>query len=212
MKKRRGKGAETRKKILGAARVVFSNHPYHVASIRMVGKEGGVDHPLISYYFPNKEMLFEAVVVEMIDEFNSFQFSLYDGLDQFSIEEGLSMFIDKMMAFHFKSPQLFRTLMQNTAHVEKIDDIPGLPLLIEFIAKFMEIFQENISVNISTGEIGKLVYSFSALLINYLGAGSSYATVLGMEINSPEYRNWVKDTMNLLFLPLIQKMIRSQRS
>ena len=97
--------------------------------------------------------------------------------------------------------------MQNTAHVEKLEDIPGLPLLVDFVARFMDSFQENIPVQVTGDEVGKMVYSFSALLINYLGAGSSYATVLGMDVNSEDYRGWVKDTLKLLYLPLLRKMI-----
>ena len=41
----------TRLKILKAARKVFAQRAYHAASIRMIGKEAGIDHPLISYYY-----------------------------------------------------------------------------------------------------------------------------------------------------------------
>ncbi len=188
-------------------RSIFSNHSYHVASVRMVGKEGGFDHPLISYYFPSKEKLFEAVVLEMIDEFNVFEPTLYKGLEEYSLKEGLAVFIDRIINLHYNSPELMRTVMQNTAHVETLDDLPGFELFIEFITHFLKTFQKNIPINVPVEEVGKLVYSFSALVINYLGASSSYATVLKMEPNSTEYQKWVKDTLMLLFLPLFQKFI-----
>lgn len=209
MKRKKGKAAETRKKILNAARMVFSNHPYHVASIRMVGKEGGFDHPLISYYFPNKKKLFETVVTEMIDEFNQSQDSLYEGLGTLSIAEGVSLFVDRIVSFNLKRPELFRTIMQNAVYVEKLEDIPGLQFLIDFLSGFMENIRKNFSVDASTDQISKVVYSFSVLLINYLGAESSYATVLGLGENSREYRMWVRDSLNLVFRPILKEILTS---
>ena len=49
-KKNKGKEKATRTLILNAAIRVFSRHAYRAASIRMIGKEAEIDHPLISYY------------------------------------------------------------------------------------------------------------------------------------------------------------------
>ncbi|MBU0994649.1 MAG: TetR/AcrR family transcriptional regulator [Proteobacteria bacterium] len=204
---KKGKGYETRKKILKAARKIFAKHPYHVASIRMVGKEGGFDHPLISYYFPSKEKLFEAVVVEMVEEFDAFEKTLYEGLDDYSLKKGLPIFINRIIDFHYENPELMRTVMQNTAHVEKLEDLPGFELFIDFLIHFMHTMQKTLPIKFSLDEVSRLVYSFSALIINYLGASSSYATILRMEPDSPEYRNWVQETMVLLFFPRLLSII-----
>ena len=60
-----GKPAQkaTRLKILKAARKVFAQYAYHAASIRMIGKEAGIDHPLISYYFPSKANSYYAGIL-----------------------------------------------------------------------------------------------------------------------------------------------------
>ena len=204
---KKGKGYETRKKILKAARKIFAKHPYHVASIRMVGKEGGFDHPLISYYFPSKEKLFEAVALEMMDEFATFEKTWYEGLEDLSLKKGLPIFINRVIDFHYENPELMRTVMQNTAHVEKLEDIPGFDLFIDFLSHFMHTIQENLPIKVSLEEVSRLVYSFSALIINYLGASSSYATILRMEPDGEEYRNWVRETMILLFFPRLLNII-----
>lgn len=209
---KKGKGFETRKKILGAARKIFAKHPYHVASIRMVGKEGGFDHPLISYYFPSKEKLFEAVVVEMVDEFNTFEKTLYNGLEGYTLKEGLLVFIRRVINFHYENPELMRTVMQNTAHMDKLEDLPGFELFINFMSHFMTTMQQSLPIKVSMDEVSRLVYSFSALIINYLGASSSYATVLRMEPDSPRYREWVQETMLLLFFPRLLGIILSERA
>ncbi|MBW2177693.1 MAG: helix-turn-helix transcriptional regulator, partial [Deltaproteobacteria bacterium] len=60
----------THLKILKAARKIFAQYAYHAASIRMIGKEAGIDHPLISYYFPSKAILFEAVLADIVQEWH----------------------------------------------------------------------------------------------------------------------------------------------
>ncbi len=205
--KKQGKGAKTQKKILRAARTVFSNHPYHVASIRMVGKEGGFDHPLISYYFPSKEKLFEAAIVEMIDECDQYQENLYDGLHALSIEDGVSLFVDRIVEFHLDNPELLQMIMQNTINVGKSDSIPGIHLIIDFLSNFIENLQKNIPVKASADEVSKLVYNFAVVIINYLGAESFYTSLIGIGTDKQKYQDWVKDTLKLLFQPLIRKMI-----
>lgn len=205
--KKQGKGAKTQKKILRAARTVFSNHPYHVASIRMVGKEGEFDHPLISYYFPSKEKLFEAAITEMIHEFDQYQETLYEGLNTLSIEAGVSLFVDRMVEFHLDNPELLRTIMQNTINVGKSDRTPGMHLIIDFLTDFIKNLQKNIPVKASADEISKLVYNFSVLIINYLGAESFYTSLIGIGPNKKKYREWVKETLKLLFQPILRKMI-----
>ncbi len=78
----------TRLKILKAARKVFAQYAYHAASIRMIGKEAGIDHPLISYYFPSKAKLFEAVLADIVQEWNTANQDWIEGLDQMHPEAG----------------------------------------------------------------------------------------------------------------------------
>ncbi len=54
------KKTDTAVKILTAAKMIFSEHPYHTASIRMVGDAAGLNYQLIIYYFSSKAQLFEA--------------------------------------------------------------------------------------------------------------------------------------------------------
>jgi len=85
------KSEVTRERILRAARKVFAEHPYNAASFRMIGREGGFDHPLINYYFPRKADLFEAVVVEICEEFYQANISWFEGLEGLPPRQGLSL-------------------------------------------------------------------------------------------------------------------------
>ncbi|GAB6096445.1 hypothetical protein JCM14469_26980 [Desulfatiferula olefinivorans] len=201
------KGENTRKRILLAARKVFSNHPYHSASVRMVGKAGNFDHPIIHYYFPKKAGLFDAVVHELLEEINTFANTWYKDLDTLTIRESLSLSIDRLFEFHFNSPDLFRLIMQNTAHVEDDSDFPALDHYTAFHESFLKTFQEKIPYTAPDEDVRRFVYSFTVVVTNYLGASSTYAQILGISPNSQTYRDWVKETLMFIFLPRLRKIM-----
>ena len=201
------KGENTRKRILEAAKLVFSNHPYDSASVRMVGKAGNFDHPIIHYYFPKKAGLFEAVVDELIEEIEVFRTSWYKDLDSMPISKGFSLFIDRLFEFHHKSPELFRLIMQNTAHVEDFSNFPAADQYNQFHEDFLKIFQKKIPYTAPHEDVRRFVYSFTVVVTNYLGASSTYAQFLGLSASSQEYMDWVKETLLFIFLPRLKKII-----
>ncbi|WP_405842768.1 TetR family transcriptional regulator [Streptomyces sp. NBC_01518] len=65
--KRRGRpprteSADTRDRILAAAREEFSERGYEKTSVRGIAKAAGVDPALVHHYFGTKEQIFEAAV------------------------------------------------------------------------------------------------------------------------------------------------------
>ncbi len=201
------KGENTRKRILQAARTVFSNHPYHSASVRMVGKAGNFDHPIIHYYFPKKAGLFDAVVDELLDEIKVFANSWYKDLETMSIGKSFSVFLDRLFEFHFNSPDLFRLIMQNTAHVEDYENFPGAEKYTAFHENFLKTFKDRIAYTAPPEDVRRFVYSFTVVATNYLGASSTYAQFLGLNPSSSEYWAWVKETLMFIFLPRLRKII-----
>ncbi len=201
------KGENTRKRILQAARKVFSNHPYHSASVRMVGKAGNFDHPIIHYYFPKKAGLFDAVVDELLDEIKVFANSWYKDLETMTIGKSFSLFLDRLFDFHFNSPDLFRLLMQNTAHVEDFGNFPGAEKYTAFHENFLETFKDKINYTAPDEDVRRFVYSFTVVATNYLGASSTYAQFLNLDSSSQAYKDWVKETLMFIFLPRLRKII-----
>lgn len=58
----RAGGAETRERILAAAREEFSARGYDKTSVRSIGKAAGVDAALVHHYFGTKEQVFAAAI------------------------------------------------------------------------------------------------------------------------------------------------------
>ena len=197
----------TREKILSAARTVFSEHPYKAASMRMIGKTGGFDHPLIHYYFPAKAELFEAVVAEICDDFYRNSMSWFDGLDRLLPKDGLPLYIDRFLDYNFKHPEAFKIISLNSSQFDKLSEIPGYQHIPELLTKTRRIFETKVPMRASSEEIGRFINSFNTLVIFFLGSAPCQAEVLGMEPNSNEYRIWVKETLIYVFLPLLEKLI-----
>ncbi|MEU7421265.1 TetR/AcrR family transcriptional regulator [Streptomyces antibioticus] len=58
----RAESAETRDRILAAAREQFSERGYDKTSVRGIAKAAGVDSALVHHYFGTKDLIFEAAV------------------------------------------------------------------------------------------------------------------------------------------------------
>ncbi len=197
----------TREKILAAARKVFSEHPYHMATIRMIGTAGGFDHQLIAYYFPAKADLFEAVLVDVCDEFYRANTSWYEGLDKHNLMDSFSLFLDRFLDYHFDNPAPMRLLALNAPHIEKLEEIPGYQHIPDVLAKTRSNFENSIRPNAPREDVERFINTFNTAIINYLGAAPSQAQVLGLDPDSPAYRRWVKDTLMFVFLPVLRLLI-----
>jgi AcrR family transcriptional regulator len=205
--KKATKGEVTRERILLAARKVFAEHPYNAASFRMIGKEGVFDHPLINYYFPRKADLFEAVVMEICEEFYQANLACFEGLETMLPGEGFSLYLDRFLDFNIENPEPLRIIMLNVAQVDRLDKIPGYQHIPEVMARTRKTFEERANLKASPKDIGMFQNSFNALVFFYLGASSCQAEILGMNPSSDEYLRWVKDTLMYLFLPRLEKLI-----
>ncbi|PNG18059.1 TetR/AcrR family transcriptional regulator [Streptomyces cahuitamycinicus] len=60
----RTESADTRDRILTAARDEFSEHGYEKTSVRGIAKSAGVDPALVHHYFGTKEQVFEAAITQ----------------------------------------------------------------------------------------------------------------------------------------------------
>lgn len=60
---------EARKRLILAAKHLFSEHGFDAVSTRMIATEAGVNLAMISYYFGSKEQLLKTIFEEVLPEF-----------------------------------------------------------------------------------------------------------------------------------------------
>lgn len=197
----------TRSKILRAARKVFARYAYHAASIRMIGREAGIDHPLISYYFPSKAVLFEAVLADILEEWQAANDAWSEGLDRLGPEEGLSLYIDRVLDFSRKRPYAAQVLMLNMVQAQDATTIPGYEAIQRFFVQSGKLIYSLTAPTTADSDVEKFRQSFYSLAMSYVGAKSYYAGILDMSPDSREYKAWVKGALMDLFLPRLKRLI-----
>ncbi len=197
----------TRLKILKAARKIFARYAYHAASIRMIGKEAGIDHPLIAYYFPTKAELFEAVLADIVEEWDKANKGWFEGLDKMGPEAGLSLYIDRMLNYTSKHPYAAQVFLLNMVQAKDADTIPGYQAIQKFFDQSTQLLKSLVPMQASDSDIEKFMQSFNTLVMSYVGAKSYYAGILGIPANSRRYKKWVKEILMDLFLPRLKQFL-----
>jgi len=202
-----GKGERARGRILAAARKVFAQNPYRSASTRLIAEAAGIERPLIHYYFGSKEKLFEAVAKQMFEEFNQAHLSFLEGVERLPPREGLSLYLDRLLDYTLQHPEPMRVILVNMPQIGNLDEIPGYQYIPLHLEELRHLLEHKVSLRGPANEIQMFFLCFNNLVINFLGAKSCQAQVLGLDPESPEYRQWIKEALLTLFAPWLEKLI-----
>ncbi|MFZ5564559.1 MAG: TetR/AcrR family transcriptional regulator [Thermodesulfobacteriota bacterium] len=200
------KGEATRQKIIAAARRVFTRHPYHAASIRMIGEAGGFDYSIIHHYFTKAE-LFRAVARQLYEELITAYQEWIDGVERLTPTEGLKIYLDRSLDYLFEHPDVMEVLNQNTGHMKIDPDLPGLDFFTRYFREIEAVFIQRIRVLTLQPELSMWSYSMMTLHTAFVGSAAYHARALGLDPWSKKYRNWVKEALLHLFAPPLEKFI-----
>ncbi len=204
----KGKKKETREKIMAAARHVFSNYPYHSASIRMIGKMAEIEHPLISYYFPNKADLFVSVLKEVTKKQNIAEAGFLDDVKSMTSSRGLALFFDHLLDHYRKYPEVYSIIALNMVQSEDSEPIPGYQIIQDTLNATVVNFIEKIPLSAPVYEVEMFCRALANHMISFLGASHYHASIMNMDPSSIQYLNWVKDSGLYAFLPRLKMMVK----
>jgi TetR/AcrR family transcriptional regulator len=196
-----------RERILNAAREVFCLYSFKTASTRMIAKQAGVEHPMIHYYFGSKEDLFYAMAEIMYNEVISIQQSWFKGIEASSLEEGFSIFVDRVLDYAMTTPDALRISALNAMSIGNINEIPGYRFMIMNMASMKRVLEEGLMLKGSNREIEMFIYCFYNIMISFIGTRSLQAQALNMDPLEEKYRAWVKDCCMTIFLPWFKKIL-----
>lgn len=87
------------------------------------------------------------------------------------------------------------------------DIIPGYRRLQSLFTKMTRTFMASAPLQGPTNSIRMLTTNFNTMAINYLGASTYYAGILGMRPDSPDYLKWVKDALTFMVLPVLKQLL-----
>lgn len=99
---------DTRHKLIGSARDLFTALSYDKVSTRLIAKKAGVNSSMIRYYFSNKEGLFETMLRETIEPMRLKVQALLLNSNRATLFEIMRTYYQEML----KIPHFPRLLMQ----------------------------------------------------------------------------------------------------
>ena len=102
--------ADTRARIIAAAREAFSTMGFEGASLRSVAKDAGVPHQLATYYFKTKEELWMAVMDELAIGFFTRLGDRIRGLEGVDAATKLRLVVREFVKYSAENPQLHRLM------------------------------------------------------------------------------------------------------
>jgi len=196
------KGAVTRKRILDVSRHLFTRKAYNTVGIRMIGDEGGFDATLLYHYFANKGELFEAVAMQLLDEYKTGIASLLEGLTANTLRENMTLLVNRGVDYFSKHPDVLLITMQNIAQIDTLEEIPGAHHVPMTIMEAQRMLEQVIGTR--DKRIYLWFYALCIVLFNCLGASTYHAHVLGMDPKGARYRRWVKDMAMFIFYPVLE--------
>ncbi len=201
------KSEQTRCRIIAAARRIFCAYPYDAASVRKIEQAGGVNYALIRYYFGSKKGLFDTVAAELVREYIDAIYPMLGILNQEPLEESLAIFIDRLLDYCFRHPDGTAIIMLNIGKSSQFDDtLLGLEAIKTYIAEIQRQVAGIAPHTITDRHRAMIVLAFILITVNSVGAAEFYARGLNLPPNSPQYRQWVKEAIHLLFSPLINNV------
>lgn len=117
------KDNETKTKIINAARKLFSEKGFDGVSMEDIAQASGVRKSLIYYYFPSKEVLFEEIWINVIDELENDIFSEIEG--ESNITRVIKKLIKKYIEFVMNKSEISKLIARERMNVLDGDNQMG---------------------------------------------------------------------------------------
>ena len=110
-----------REKLIMSAIGLFAEYGYDKVSIRQIAAEAGANSSMISYYFGSKQGLYEAILRELINNFDEFIGVLRD--EKLDPREGLRIYTRSISDIFHKYPPAYVKLIYLRIYTRSISDI-----------------------------------------------------------------------------------------
>ncbi len=192
----------TQQKLLDAAVEAFSENGFKGTSTRDIAERAGVHHPLITYHFKNKDLLWRAATDRVWREFEA---ALDEALAAASDDDAKAQVATMIRAYvrHVQAqPALHKLTLHEASHPN-----PRLDWLVE--NHLRPFFERTLPRLTHLQEIGVVPTGNPALIFNMIrgAAGSLLALNLelkatsGVDLDSPETVEELADLVVRFFLP-----------
>ncbi|WP_084959255.1 TetR/AcrR family transcriptional regulator [Thermoactinospora rubra] len=183
--------AATRQALLDAAREEFAAHGVAGARVDRIAERAGVNKERIYGHFGNKEKLFDAVVVEALDDLTS-QISL-PGADPVD-------YVSRLAEYYRTHPDLVRLLMWEALNYRGQDLLPGQETRVQRCARKNEALAEGLGREPSQ-DTARLLFVLTGLALLPSMLPQLARIMLGSDHDPARMRQFVADFAGMALGP-----------
>jgi len=201
-RKQQQRSIVTQQKLLEAAIEAFSENGFKGTSTRDIAERAGVHHPLITYHFKNKDLLWRAAADHIFKAFNRSLVESFQNSKSITPKERMADMIYAYVRYAKSQPALHKVMVQEASYPN-----PRLDWLIETHLK--PVFDATFGLITELQKLGVAPAGNPALLFNMIRLSSGGLLALGNElkassnidIESEDTLTEIADLIISVFLP-----------
>jgi TetR/AcrR family transcriptional regulator len=164
------RGAQSRAALLRSGRKLFADHGFRGTSVGEIADAAGLRKPSLFHHFPSKDLLYQAVMQEILGELKELIFSPRMASGTFRQE--LDRLNDEITSFFFKRPEAARLLFREALEPQISPSTQGLASAFNILKKA----EEFLSAGMKCGEFveqnsRQLLLSIAGLHLTYFAIG-----------------------------------------
>lgn len=174
-RKQQQRSIVTQLKLLDAATEAFSENGFKGTSTREIADRAGVHHPLITYHFKNKELLWRAAADRMFRDFGRSLARVMNEVPADEPRRRAETLIRTYVRYAHSHPALHKIIIQEASHPSN-----RLDWLIE--KHLRPLFRESVAYIEELQRLGIATRGNPALLYNMIRVSAGGLLALGLEI------------------------------
>lgn len=162
---------ETRTAILNAALSEFASKGFGAASIRSIAERIGLQHPLITYHYRTKDILWEAVAEHVFDRISHVWEGYLDDAPPVSAAERVRLLYRALFEFTVNFPEFHRFMLQEyleySPRLQWLADTVLRPLIDRVLPQIGEAQEEGVLPRVEPIILHYLMISLTSTLSTF---------------------------------------------
>ena len=168
---------DTKLTILKAALSEFAEKGFDAASIRNIGERAGIRHPLITFYYPTKEILWQAVAEHFLSTIHESWDARVKDLTDLSPKERVREEFRALFEIQMQNPDFHHFMVRESR--------PGSPRLAWLADTILAPMANRVLPQIRLAQAANDLPAGDAILVHYMMIGMTSALAsLGAEITA----------------------------
>lgn len=174
-RKQQQRSIVTQHKLLDAATEAFSENGFKGTSTREIADRAGVHHPLITYHFKNKEMLWRAAVERIFRDFSKALAKVMNDIPASEPRHRAETLVRTYVRYAHQNPALHKIVMQEASYPSE-----RLDWLVE--RHLRPLFRNSVTYIEELQRLGIAKPGNPALLYNMIRVSAGGLLALGLEV------------------------------